>query len=100
MSIDAKIKAMGLVLPNATDPVGSYVATKISNNLLEGSFISLQIVLIAFAPWNISEFLSKIAPLSRSYPFLSKSLNNSGFFLPSKIDIFFILLFNSSNSAK
>ena len=40
MSIDAKIKAMGLVLPKATDPVGSYVATKISNNLL---FISGQI---------------------------------------------------------
>ena len=30
------------------------VVDKISNNLLEGSFISLQIVLIAFAPWNIS----------------------------------------------
>ena len=29
------------------------VVDKISNNLLEGSFISLQIVLIAFAPWNI-----------------------------------------------
>ena len=40
MSIDAKIKAMGLVLPKATDPVGSYVATKISNNLL---YISGQI---------------------------------------------------------
>ena len=40
MSIDAKIKEMGLVLPKATDPVGSYVATKISNNLL---YISGQI---------------------------------------------------------
>ena len=40
MSIDAKIKEMGLVLPNATDPVGSYVATKISGNLL---YISGQI---------------------------------------------------------
>ena len=40
MSIDAKIKDMGLVLPKASDPVGSYVATKISNNLL---FISGQI---------------------------------------------------------
>ena len=40
MSIDAKIKAMGLVLPKVTDPVGSYVATKISGNLL---YISGQI---------------------------------------------------------
>ena len=40
MSIDAKIKDMGLVLPKATDPVGSYVATKISGNLL---YISGQI---------------------------------------------------------
>ena len=40
MSIDAKIKEMGLVLPKATDPVGSYVATKISGNLL---YISGQI---------------------------------------------------------
>ena len=40
MSIDAKIKEMGLVLPKATDPVGSYVATKISSNLL---YISGQI---------------------------------------------------------
>ena len=40
MSIDAKIKAMGLVLPKATDPVGSYVATKISGNFL---YISGQI---------------------------------------------------------
>ena len=40
MSIDAKIKKMGLILPKATDPVGSYVATKISGNLL---YISGQI---------------------------------------------------------
>ena len=40
MSIDAKIKDMGLILPKATDPVGSYVATKISGNLL---YISGQI---------------------------------------------------------
>ena len=40
MSIDAKIKEMGLVLPKATEPVGSYVATKISSNLL---YISGQI---------------------------------------------------------
>ena len=40
MSIDAKIKEMGLILPKATDPVGSYVATKISGNLL---YISGQI---------------------------------------------------------
>ncbi len=40
MSIDAKIKEMGLILPKATDPVGSYVATKISRNLL---YISGQI---------------------------------------------------------
>ena len=40
MSIDAKLKEMGLVLPKATDPVGSYVATKISGNLL---YISGQI---------------------------------------------------------
>ena len=40
MSIDAKIKEMGLVSPKATDPVGSYVATKISGNLL---YISGQI---------------------------------------------------------
>ena len=32
MSIDAKLKEMGLILPVATDPVGSYVA--ISGNLL------------------------------------------------------------------
>ena len=40
MSIDTKIKEMGIVLPKATDPVGSYVATKISGNLL---YISGQI---------------------------------------------------------
>ena len=40
MSIDTKIKEMGLVLPKATDPVGSYVASKISGNLL---YISGQI---------------------------------------------------------
>ena len=40
MSIDSKLKEMGLVLPKATDPVGSYVATKISGNLL---YISGQI---------------------------------------------------------
>ena len=40
MSIDAKIKKLGLVLPKATDPVGSYVASKISGNLL---YISGQI---------------------------------------------------------
>ena len=40
MSIDAKLKEMGLILPEATNPVGSYVATKISRNLL---YISGQI---------------------------------------------------------
>ena len=40
MSIDTKLKEMGLVLPKATDPVGSYAATKISGNLL---YISGQI---------------------------------------------------------
>ena len=40
MSIDTKLKEMGLVLPTATNPVGSYVATKISGNLL---YISGQI---------------------------------------------------------
>ncbi len=40
MSFETKIKKMGLVLPKATDPVGSYVATKISGNLL---YISGQI---------------------------------------------------------
>ena len=40
MNIDEKLKELGLSLPKATDPVGSYVATKISGNLL---FISGQI---------------------------------------------------------
>ena len=40
MSIDEKLNEMGLVLPKVTDPVGSYVATKISGNLL---YISGQI---------------------------------------------------------
>ena len=40
MSIDEKLNEMNLVLPKATDPVGSYVATKISGNLL---YISGQI---------------------------------------------------------
>ena len=40
MSVDEKLNEMGLVLPIATDPVGSYVATKISGNLL---YISGQI---------------------------------------------------------
>ena len=40
MSIDAKLKEMSLVLPKTTDPVGSYVASKISGNLL---YISGQI---------------------------------------------------------
>ena len=40
MNIDEKLKKLGLTLPNATDPVGSYVATKISGNLL---YISGQI---------------------------------------------------------
>ena len=40
MNIDEKLKELGLSLPKATDPVGSYVATKISSNLL---YISGQI---------------------------------------------------------
>ena len=40
MNIDEKLKELGLTLPKATDPVGSYVATKISGNLL---YISGQI---------------------------------------------------------
>ncbi len=40
MSFEDNIKKLGLVLPNAADPVGSYVATKKSGNLL---FISGQI---------------------------------------------------------
>ncbi len=33
MSIDDKIKKLGFELPNAADPVGSYVATKIVGKL-------------------------------------------------------------------
>ena len=40
MTIEKKIKELGLSLPQATDPVGSYVATKISGKFL---FISGQI---------------------------------------------------------
>ncbi len=40
MSFENNIKKLGLVLPKAADPVGSYVATKISGNFL---FISGQI---------------------------------------------------------
>ena len=40
MNIDEILREMDLSLPNATDPVGSYVATKISNKLL---YISGQI---------------------------------------------------------
>ncbi len=40
MSIENKIKELNLVLPKAADPVGSYLATKISGKLL---FISRQI---------------------------------------------------------
>ena len=40
MNIDKKLSEMGITLPKTTDPVGSYVATKISGNLL---FISGQI---------------------------------------------------------
>ena len=40
MNIDEKLKELGFSLPKATDPVGSYVATKISGNLL---YISGQI---------------------------------------------------------
>ena len=40
MNIDEKLKELGLSLPKANDPVGSYVATKISGNLL---YISGQI---------------------------------------------------------
>ncbi len=40
MNINEKLKELGLSLPKATDPVGSYVATKISGNLL---YISGQI---------------------------------------------------------
>ena len=40
MNIEDKIKELNLVLPEAANPVGSYVATKIINNLL---YISGQI---------------------------------------------------------
>ena len=40
MSFENNIKKLGLILPKAADPVGSYVATKISGNLL---YISGQI---------------------------------------------------------
>ena len=40
MNFDQKIKELNIILPKAADPVGSYVATKISGNLL---FISGQI---------------------------------------------------------
>ena len=40
MSIDKKLSEMSLVLPKATDPVGSYVAIKIINKLI---YISGQI---------------------------------------------------------
>ena len=40
MNIDKKLSEMGITLPKANDPVGSYIATKISGNLL---FISGQI---------------------------------------------------------
>ena len=40
MSFDIKIKELGIQLPKAADPVGSYVAAKISNKIL---FISGQI---------------------------------------------------------
>ena len=40
MTIEEKIKELNIVLPNAPDPVGSYVATKITGKLL---YISGQI---------------------------------------------------------
>ena len=40
MSVENKIKELNIILPKAADPVGSYLATKISGNLL---FISGQI---------------------------------------------------------
>ncbi len=40
MSFENNIKKLGLILPKAADPVGSYVATKITGNLL---YISGQI---------------------------------------------------------
>ena len=40
MTIEDKLKELNIVLPKAAEPVGSYVPTKISKNLL---FISGQI---------------------------------------------------------
>jgi len=40
MNFESKIKELKIVLPKAADPVGSYLATKITNNLL---YISGQI---------------------------------------------------------
>ena len=40
MTLESKIKELGIILPNATAPVGSYVATKIVGKLL---YISGQI---------------------------------------------------------
>ena len=34
MSIENKIKKLNIILPKAPDPVGSYLATKISGKLL------------------------------------------------------------------
>ena len=38
MTIEKKIEELGLSLPQATDPVGSYVATKISGKFLFTQF--------------------------------------------------------------
>ena len=40
MNFESKIKELKIIIPKAADPVGSYVATKITNNLL---YISGQI---------------------------------------------------------
>jgi enamine deaminase RidA (YjgF/YER057c/UK114 family) len=40
MNFESNIKKLGIILPKAADPVGSYVATKITNNFL---YISGQI---------------------------------------------------------
>ena len=40
MSIENKIKELGIILPKTTDPVGSYLATKITDKML---FVSGQI---------------------------------------------------------
>ena len=34
MTFESKIKELGIILPNAATPVGSYVATKIVGKLL------------------------------------------------------------------